>query len=1496
MQPSHIFISHASKDDGFVKELRFKLESQGLTVWVDSRNLRGGAKLAPEIEKAIEEARQIIVVLSPNTVNSPWVRKEIQKALEVEQQRNDESYRVIPLLLPGIEPSALALWFDEEPVGIRVELKTGSVSEALPLILAALGECLPEDHQPSQEVEAQPVAELVLKLSDAKIETVDGKTRAKAPATLIYEPADKSRNIESQRYYFTAPLGPIESDDLRWYLEEYFRWPTGVFKDRAARIEAQLPLWGQELFQSALAGKTTQQALNAWLQAANDTQRRFSVMVDSELPEGASEQDQAATNAAASALLSLPWELLHDGRSFLFHGANPVRVRRRLPNRFQQKPAITNLPIRILLVSPRPEEEGTAYIDHRISAKPLVEAIENLGELAEFTILSPPTFPALEGTLRKAAEAKQQFDVIHFDGHGIYDHKRGLGALCFEDPKDCGKLEKRAMELIHAERLAALIRERRIPLVFLEACQSAKTEGDPTASVAAKLLEEGVTSIVAMSHSVLVETARRFVAAFYQELAQGARVGKAMLAGQLALHHDTFRGRVMGAGELRLQDWFVPVLYQEEQDLQLVTQLPTQTVQMLQHKQRRLSFGQVHAEKERMQHEFVGRSRELLKLERMLANTQQRYAVIRGRGGEGKTTLAVELAYWLVSTRRFERAAFVSLEQYTDARSMLDSLGRQLLPEGDKWSVAHYATLDEAQLHVDRALRDNATIIVVDNVESVLPNAFEPAEIALSREKGLGKGELEDKNYLDSSHPDLLPDGEGTNTNKTDDNTFQLIADLLQQFLHADPATRLIFTSREPLSEPFAHRHRIAEIGALSPNDAIDLVSQVMKQEGLEPKYDDAGTTPEEITELVEAVGCHARALTLLAREIAKRGVRATTGNVQHLMAELDRKHPGDRENSLYASVELSLRRLPPDVRKLIKVLGVFHGGANLIVLSQMLGLEPEAVRDLTQELVEVGLGEMLDHHHLQLDPALPSYLLMQMDEAEREQAESAWAAGMWRLALIFHQQRSEAAEFAVRLILIELPNLLALLEWARRKVTAEELANYAGILEDLLANLGRPLTLARVVAVREQAAQALEDWNHTWFNTETNAVARLLDSGAVQSAYTAAQKLLQQTLKAGENAYPEIAYDTALAYHNVGLVLSRSGNVEAALQPLAEAKRRFQVLVDQGNTGAGHMLLSTVNLEAGCLGNLGQLERAKETYQECLKHAQKGSDMRSVALIKMDLGRIFQRQQRYHEALAKYSDALEAFEKLKDLRSVADTWLEIGIAHTDAGQFEQAEQPYRQALAISVQQKDRPREAGSLNELGLLYGLMNRREEAVSFCRQSAGIRAELKDFFSEGRARGNIAETLFKLGRYDEARQELQRAIECGRPYGHNAELWMYLDILHDVELASGNAQAAMQAREQAIGCFLAFRKDGGESSNPSVRLCKTVAEVIRAHFPSAIEPLIARVAEDVNTPARSRILHIKLQAILHGERDPALVDDPELYYQDAVELLLLLEALQP
>ena len=64
-----------------------------------------------------------------------------------------------------------------------------------------------------------------------------------------------------------------------------------------------------------------------------------------------------------------------------------------------------------------------------------------------------------------------------------------------------------------------------------------------------------------------------------------------MLIGQRELEQHSERGVVMGAGQLRLHDWFVPVLYQEEGDAPLFSQLPGSRAAQLQQQQRRLALG-----------------------------------------------------------------------------------------------------------------------------------------------------------------------------------------------------------------------------------------------------------------------------------------------------------------------------------------------------------------------------------------------------------------------------------------------------------------------------------------------------------------------------------------------------------------------------------------------------------------------------------------------------------------------------------------------------------------------------------------------------------------------------------------------------------------------------------------------------------------------------------------------------------------------------------------
>jgi tetratricopeptide (TPR) repeat protein len=679
----------------------------------------------------------------------------------------------------------------------------------------------------------------------------------------------------------------------------------------------------------------------------------------------------------------------------------------------------------------------------------------------------------------------------------------------------------------------------------------------------------------------------------------------------------------------------------------------------------------------------------------------------------------------------------------------------------------------------------------------------------------------------------------------------------------------------------------------LDRTDAIALVSEVMKQEGLEPKADDPGGTPKEIEELVDAVNCHARALELLARELAKQGVQATTENLHRLMAELDRRHPGDRQNSLYASIELSLRRLPPEMREQAKVLAVFHGGANLWVLGYVLEIakdDTETVRRLAAALIDVGLAEDMGYAHLKLDPALPSYMLRELSEAEIEATRVRWAEAMQKITAILYEDLYKDAKLAALLTQFELPNLMAMLLWLQDRTTPEAIIYFACRVEQLVSTSGGKSALAQAVKLREQAALKLSGWSHARYLTESATIERLLDQGNRPAAHAAAEQLVRRCMEAGVGAYPEADYDIALAYLSLGRVSQVMGAAEIALRSLEEAQRRFEYLAKNGDVSAEGMYVVSMMDTADSLTDLGRLDEAASLYDETIRRSEKLHRQRDVAVSKFQLGTLRIRQNRHDDALKAFEETLPIFESLGEPGSIASVWYQIGMVHRKVKRFDLAEQAYRQSLATDVKTKN-VEEARSLSELANLYADWGRLEEAVTFFKQAADAHNKQQNLRSEGLVRSNLANTLLRLQRYDEARSEVHRAIECKAPLGHAAQIWKTWGILCNLEVVTGNHPAADVARQKAIQSYLAYRRAGGVSQNNLSELFALVSHALQDNQAEVALQKLAQISSQ-DIPQQVKSLITKLQTILRGDRSLDLIDDPSLSYTTIVELLLLLE----
>lgn len=98
---SSIFLSHNHKDKPFVRQLAERLNAHGIRTWVDEAEIRVGDSLITKIESAIKDFTYLGVILSPNSVNSPWVRKEVNMALT--QEINGTQVKVLPLLIESCD-------------------------------------------------------------------------------------------------------------------------------------------------------------------------------------------------------------------------------------------------------------------------------------------------------------------------------------------------------------------------------------------------------------------------------------------------------------------------------------------------------------------------------------------------------------------------------------------------------------------------------------------------------------------------------------------------------------------------------------------------------------------------------------------------------------------------------------------------------------------------------------------------------------------------------------------------------------------------------------------------------------------------------------------------------------------------------------------------------------------------------------------------------------------------------------------------------------------------------------------------------------------------------------------------------------------------------------------------------------------------------------------------------------------------------------------------
>jgi hypothetical protein len=83
MKQFDIFLSYRSTDKADAERLRDALEARGVRVWLDKDQIRPGDLFAEALEKGLATSRAVGLIVTPNSIESNWVRNEYYRALSL---------------------------------------------------------------------------------------------------------------------------------------------------------------------------------------------------------------------------------------------------------------------------------------------------------------------------------------------------------------------------------------------------------------------------------------------------------------------------------------------------------------------------------------------------------------------------------------------------------------------------------------------------------------------------------------------------------------------------------------------------------------------------------------------------------------------------------------------------------------------------------------------------------------------------------------------------------------------------------------------------------------------------------------------------------------------------------------------------------------------------------------------------------------------------------------------------------------------------------------------------------------------------------------------------------------------------------------------------------------------------------------------------------------------------------------------------------------------
>jgi tetratricopeptide (TPR) repeat protein len=316
------------------------------------------------------------------------------------------------------------------------------------------------------------------------------------------------------------------------------------------------------------------------------------------------------------------------------------------------------------------------------------------------------------------------------------------------------------------------------------------------------------------------------------------------------------------------------------------------------------------------------------------------------------------------------------------------------------------------------------------------------------------------------------------------------------------------------------------------------------------------------------------------------------------------------------------------------------------------------------------------------------------------------------------------------------------------------------------------------------------------------------------------------------------------------------------------------RALVVQNELGSEQSRAEVLNAFGVAYRNLGEMDRAVETYEQAAAIRKRIGDKRGYATTLRNLATIHTMRGQYAAARSQLTEALALLQRLGDAPGIADLYDNFGVLAEQRGSYEEALEGYRQALRVRRDLGNDLALAQSFSNVGFACYLLGRYDDALVYWRQGLDLAKQSGNPSGVILATQNLGQLELARGEWNEAVKSFLTALGASRELGKKETIAVSLGNLGRLAQYQGRPGAALASYDEALKVL---RELGDRRGLAEFTLAAAEAELELGMIEAAGERLRAAgelLAEGKNREQQAELDRLRGEHLLahDGPRDRA------------------------